>query len=334
MECCGVDCCNQLPLDKDAGLLPPRPAGPAGGINGQVVLAVSRLYLGDTDRNGKASPTAWAQYGLNIDGKETGVCSMNVCTLVPGGSKQAQIDGENGIDNAFGSQLLPLIEAIDSTYTSDANTALQQGDATLLVELAGDEGAASYSRLPGATLRALPTSNPKWNGTDTRAIDQASLLDGAPSQPAVELPDGYMSDRTWVSVPASGRTFLDLHVVARGQVLPPVPIQHVQIVMRVAADGGNATSGVLSGVIRTSDAVTWSELWLGAADGALCSEDAAAGITMQVAQASDIMSDGTNDPGQQCDAISVGLGFDAVAVQLGQPGAGPAYVNPCDAGGD
>jgi hypothetical protein len=43
----------------------------------------------------------------------------------------------------------------------------------------------------------------------------------------------------------------------------------------------------------------------------------------QFEQTSDIMADGTNKPAKQCDGISVGLGFDAVAVQLGKSEAEP-----------
>jgi hypothetical protein len=52
------------------------------------------------------------------------------------------------------------------------------------------------------------------------------------------------------------------------------------------------------------------------------------------AQASDVMTDGTNEPGQTCDGISLGLGFDAVAVHLGQVWSEPPRPQPCvDAGG-
>src|SRR5688572_17324034 len=50
----------------DVGL-PPKP-GPQNPGDGQgVVLAIRKLYLGDTDRNGAKSPSAWKTFGFNLD---------------------------------------------------------------------------------------------------------------------------------------------------------------------------------------------------------------------------------------------------------------------------
>jgi hypothetical protein len=51
-----------------------------------------------------------------------------------------------------------------------------------------------------------------------------------------------------------------------------------------------------------------------------------------VAQAPDILADATQDPTKTCDAISIGIGFEAVAVQLGpvQP-MSPPLPACCDA---
>ena len=54
----------------------------------------------------------------------------------------------------------------------------------------------------------------------------------------------------------------------------------------------------------------------------------------QIAQASDILTDGTQDPTKPCDGISIGLGFDGALVQLGTPVAPPPPpTNPCGDGG-
>jgi hypothetical protein len=51
---------------------------------------------------------------------------------------------------------------------------------------------------------------------------------------------------------------------------------------------------------------------------------------VQIAQASDILQDGTQDPTLPCDGISIGLGFDAVLDQLGPMVAPkPPPPNPC-----
>ena len=59
----------------------------------------------------------------------------------------------------------------------------------------------------------------------------------------------------------------------------------------------------------------------------------------QIEQASDILTDGTQDPTQTCDGISIGLGFDALPDQLGTtapplPQAVPCDIDAGDAGAD
>jgi hypothetical protein len=49
----------------------------------------------------------------------------------------------------------------------------------------------------------------------------------------------------------------------------------------------------------------------------------------QIAQSSDIMHDGTQDPTQPCDAISIGLGFDATQAQLGTEVVTAVPPPPC-----
>jgi hypothetical protein len=45
------------------------------------------------------------------------------------------------------------------------------------------------------------------------------------------------------------------------------------------------------------------------------------------------MMDGTNEPGEACNGISFGIGFDATAVKLGQVVSLPMAPDPCSDGG-
>ncbi len=330
IQACG-SCCVSPVTGTDAGYVPARPTGTPAVGTGRVVLAISRLHFSEADGNYTTTTGAWTRYGLNIDGKVTGTCSKDTCTLVPGSSREVQLDGQNGIDNSFGWQLEPVLDTIDQ-FESDTNTAIQQGGATMLIELEGMGGGPSYGLLEGALFRAVPTMKPKWDGTDIRDVDDMSLLDGSTAQPASVFRGGYMNERVWVGTSPTGTAFLDLHLVD-GSRLPPIPIHHAQLVMQVAADGGSATSGTLAGVIRTSELMAWFQLWAGGISKSLCGGSAFESIALQIEQMSDIMADGTNEPGQTCDGISIGLGFDAVAVQLGQAVSTPPLVDPCsDAG--
>jgi hypothetical protein len=107
--------------------------------------------------------------------------------------------------------------------------------------------------------------------------------------------------------------------------------------MQIAPGNASATSGTLSGIARTQDVIAWVQLWSGTLSSSLCdgSSNTVMSLTSQFEQMSDIMADGTNEPGKQCDGISVGLGFDAVAVHLGNAQAEAPVVSACgDAGLD
>jgi hypothetical protein len=52
----------------------------------------------------------------------------------------------------------------------------------------------------------------------------------------------------------------------------------------------------------------------------LCSDSLYGDIITSVKQASDIMTNGTQDPNKTCDGISIGLGFEMKEVQIGVVG--------------
>jgi hypothetical protein len=334
---CCTACCEAPAPGTDAGRLPPRPSASAASATTATVFAISKLYFGDLDQAGQPSTTAWKTYGLNIDGKVTAENSTNVCTRIEDAICETQLDGDNGIDNSFGENVVPVIETLSAMFSSYVNQQIQQGGGTLLLQLDGLGSSDSYAPLPGALYRAMPTPQPpRWDGTDVRNVDTVSLIGGDISKPIALLPNGYMNDRVWVGGLASGTVYFDLQVTSdNGGVglMPPLPLQHVQVAMHVASGNGSAASGTLSAVARAQDVVAWLQLFAGTISTSLCSGAAFQSIASQFDQMSDIMANGTNEPGQPCDAISVGAGFDAVAVQLGKAETEPPVVNPCEDGG-
>ena len=332
-----VACCNysnyasSQSTPGDAGILPPDPNGPPPDGTGPVVLAISNLYYGDTNRDGSSAADAWKQYGLNIDAKVTGRTSTDICTPALGASRCAMLDGENGIDNSFGENLLPIIvTTFGSSASQQGNAALLAGGPTTLVRFDGLGAGSDYSPLAGLVYHAAPASTPKWDGTDVRDVDMASVVSGSLSSPVLAL-GGYMNGRTWVGAPPGGTMLVDLHLTAGGHLGPPLPLSHVQIAMLVDPNNGSASGGVLSGILAPDDAVAWAHDMAGWAS--LCSASAFDSIAQQILQTSDIMMDGTNEPGQACNGISFGMGFDATAVKLGQVVTLPTVVDPCSDGG-
>src|SRR5689334_23254118 len=87
---------------------PPDGAGPGDGAG--TVFAIRKLYLGDTKRDGTPDPAAgWKDYGFNLDHLISTKDSKNLCKPLAGGAPSAVYpDGNDGIDNSFGKNILPI----------------------------------------------------------------------------------------------------------------------------------------------------------------------------------------------------------------------------------
>ena len=106
---------SSAPLDASDGGAADAPAEAfvVPGTN----FAFRHYYLGDTDRSGTSSQTAWMQFGVNVDGLVTTASSSNVCTLAAGSSKVTQVDGNGGIDNSWGANIMPIFLTLDSSFS-------------------------------------------------------------------------------------------------------------------------------------------------------------------------------------------------------------------------
>ncbi len=112
--------------DPSQCALPPGPSTQPPNTTGQTtVIAVSQLFFGDTDRNGNASPTAWKQFGYNLDGLISTKTDANHCRLIAGANPtNVKTDGDGGIDNSFGSNLMPLVTSLSAGLRHGRSTKL------------------------------------------------------------------------------------------------------------------------------------------------------------------------------------------------------------------
>jgi hypothetical protein len=323
-----------VPVTDGGGSLPSNPGGPTPTGTGSAVFAISKLYYGDTDRYGVLSASAWMGYGLDIDGKITTKTSTDVCTLAAGAAKSTQADGQYGIDNSFGENILPIFIMINgSNFSTAANARIAAGGSTMLIRIDALGPGADYAPLTAGVFHAGPTSStPAWNGSDVRTVDVQSLIGGSLQTPILTFPAGYMNQRVWAGAPPSGNASFDIDVWGVPGA-PPTPMTHVQMAMRIDPSNASGTQGTLSGILPTQPLIAYLQKIAGSLSMSLCSGSAFQSIAQQIAQAQDIMGDGTNQPGTACDAISIGLGFDAAAVQLGSVVTLPAAPNPCADGG-
>ncbi len=318
---------------------PPKPAdNPATGT-AATTLAVSKLYLGDTDRQGNASPTAWKKYGYNLDGLISTKTGANHCKLVAGANPtNVKQDGDNGIDNSFGSNLLPLITSLASDAATSVNDSISSGSFTIMINMDNLGDPAANADQTGITAELYGGADKKspalFDGTDVWPVLPELLNDPTDiTSSKVKFPDSFLAGGTWVS---GSKGDLSLSLSVSGYSLT-LKIIGAVITMDVTGMGtaAKATNGTIAGVINTEELINELAKVAGSFDTSLCSGSTFDSIAQQIRQGSDIMSDGTNgDPTKTCDGISIGLGFDAAGVTLGTVAdPAPPKADPCaDAG--
>jgi hypothetical protein len=312
----------------------PPPQGPSNPSDGlaDTTIAISKLFLGDTDRDGTPdTANGWKNYGFDIDGKISTAASTDLCQPRGGAAaKNVYPDGANGIDNSFGKLIVPIIAGIASDFATKANDALAAGGATSLFTLRTLGSGASYNPLVSAIYQSENRGgSPKYDGTDVFLIDPASLDDPDDvTKPKVVSPNAYIVNNTWVT---GDKLQLQISLYTGGSFFLTLPIQAATISATLSADHQTATLGTISGVIPVTALEAQLRAMAAQTDPSLCNGPTAVSILTQVEQAADILQDGTQDPTKPCDGISIGLGFDGAVVKRGPPG--PMLTPPTDACG-
>jgi len=319
-----------------AGKQPPAPADGAGPGDGPgYVFAINRLYLGDTDRSGVKSPTAWMEYGYDIDGRVSTKESTDLCQpAADAAPSEVYPDGTDGVDNSFGKNVWPTFVTLTPTIATQINQSITDGKFTVILHIEGLGNAPSYapSLLTKLYSGAELGTPPLWDGSDSWPVLPDLLEDPADIESSkVKFPTSYVVDHTWVSG-SRGRVTMILNV---GAASLKMNVEQAVITMDLAPDRAEgATGGIIAGVLDTEIFVEQVHQMAGSLNQDLCLPAAYAGIAKMIRQASDIMKDASQDPTQTCDGISIGLGFDVKQVVLGgvapPPDPGP---DPCAAGG-
>lgn len=298
--------------------------GGSGGTGGSpltcmtgegTVLAVSELFFGDGD-NGE-----WKKYGFNVDGLETTALSKDVCQPAADGEKAtAYPDGDDGIDNSFGKNLIPLLLTLYPNLPTDTNNGIKAGVFTTLLKLEclppeGDV-AVLNTKLFGATDLG---SAPLFDGTDKWPVAPELLSDPKdPQSSTVTFPKSSVKGTTFDSGKDQNFILTIPIKTNNGTTSIKLTLYAARTTMTLSADRKSATGGIISGVLNTEELIT--EVKEVGHLFNLCDTEVFKNALVSVRQASDIMTDGTQDPNKTCDGISVGIGFNMLEAQLGDVG--------------
>jgi hypothetical protein len=308
----GVTACSSSSSSgttSSVGGPPAKPAAPATTSTTEHTYALNALFLGDTDRAGNPSTTAWKKFGYNIDGKVSDKTSTDVCTPAAGAGKEAQVDGDNGIDNAFGSRIVPIIQTFSHDISKQLTDSIQKGSFTIMLDTVGltDDPAQTNTALTGQLFAGGKLDNPTFTLSDKWPVRPELLNDGktVASGSKVKFTDAFIVGGQWVN---GVGTDVKLSL-AFGGVALDINIHKATIVFNHA--GADATNGTIAGVIDTAELINGLRSVAGRISDSLCSGSAFDSIAQQITQASDILTDGTNAGGTPCTAISIGIGFTA-----------------------
>jgi hypothetical protein len=345
----GGDLCSDLP---SSACQHPPPA-PTGTTSMPTTLAhnyaIHQMFLGDTDRSGVTSANAWQTFGYDLDGKITTASSTDVCTLLAGSSKQVQVDGNGGIDNSWGANIMPIMTTLDSTVSQQTNQSLQAGAWTQMTYVVGFDDSAGNTtsafgltgvELSGAAYPGAPSWDPStvWP-VAPEYINGCTPTGGCPTgtnpitSAQITFPMAFQSGGTFVSGTPIAMSF---PIGIGGQSLV-LNIQSAILTFEPQAPGA-VTNGVVAGVVATQDIINALQQVAGRISTSLCTGSAFQSIATQIEQTSDIQLSGSiisNTPGAACNAISIGLGFNATEIAAPSVIAppAPAMPNPCGDGG-
>ncbi len=304
---------------NDSGCLP---------LNG-TVLAMDKLYLGDKDLTDVANPNAWKQFGFDLDSLSTTTANLSGhCQPAEGADSSMLNDGDNGKDNAFGRNVLPILAGLAPDISTEVNTSLNGGEFSLLALFEQLGPGADQDRLVTRLYGGAPFSGyPLWNGTDCWSVAQEQLNDPSDINSAQTIfTTASLQNNEWSSG-SLGTVVIPLRVIG---LEVPMTIKHARLSLKLNPDHLGAVQGQLGGVVDTELFVEGVRDVLGTFDLSFCQSDVFDSFALEIRRSSDIMTDGSQNENDTCNGISIGLGFTMTAAGLaGIAAPAPPPPNPC-----
>lgn len=322
---------------------PPRPTTPDGDNVPEIYFGLRDVVLDQEEGS------LWAQLGYNLDGYCTGQ-PVFASACQPGrGATRPPPDGEEGIDNVFGSDLFPLVEVVTPGLEATARAAQMEGVGLPVMRLRNWNGEPNDPRVHVTITQAVVTVPPESDGSvpEIEIVDFRAQLPGGGAAPP---PAWEGEDYVWVRADTflSGDVeeplvyddnayVVDRHVIIR---LPDrieilFPADDVGVMVRLT--GGLAVGRINEAGTMLEDIVVagrWGtvDLLRTAENVGVCMGTTEYNVLRSqldgiVDVRSDVGSDGT---GVECDAISLGVGFTGFRLQLGGVAAGRPLVSACD----
>jgi hypothetical protein len=122
---------------------------------------MSKLFLGNTDRNATPSSSAWKKYGYNLDGKVSTMATTDLCKPAKGGTTTSTYpDGDDGIDHTFGRALIPVIGGLVEDLTGSIQASIDNDAFTIMLAIEKLGPGKDYSPLLTKHYNGAPLAPP------------------------------------------------------------------------------------------------------------------------------------------------------------------------------
>jgi hypothetical protein len=271
----------------------------------------------------------WRRFGLDLDGMNTSSSEADHECLSANG--EPVVDGEKGIDNAFGQFVLPTV--VELLPCLEDNIALQQGagrgtvllrirewngtpddakvdvsvvsavDGTSLADVSGLLWLGARLVSPDGLVDAPP---PAWDGDDVYFVDPGSLVAGDINYPLVWKTDAYISAGRVVLPVDTATTFVFL----TGPGSFGLSLNGF-LVADISEDGQTLEKGLIAGRFSAGELVATLEP-LG-----ICDEQIRDAVTSVLTSNLDVRIDpqlGTSE--EPCTASSVAFSFQGIRARI------------------
>ena len=125
--------------------------------------AVRNLQVGNADRDGTPNPAnGWQAYGFDLAHRASTAASVDLCQPRDGAATATVYpDGDDGIDNSFGRNVLPILLALAADYGEQVNASIASGHGTMLLTLHDLGAGASYNPMVAGAYAGAELGAPR-----------------------------------------------------------------------------------------------------------------------------------------------------------------------------
>ncbi|MGZ3454809.1 MAG: hypothetical protein ACXVEF_34725 [Polyangiales bacterium] len=321
------DSSSEVATDSDVPTGPARPPErPTGdkkpsGTGKTLWLAVKHYHLGEQNLDNTYAPDAFRYWGFDLDhvctSLEDAKANIGTCRRNADAPQDVLLDGDRCRDNNFGQHVVPLIHAYSADFEARLDEGILAGNNTWILRIDDLDPGADDPYAPAKLYRATSTkgkSVPKWDGSDVRSILADSLVDGVDlDKPVNDFVGGYVKGNVWVSGEPSK---VALVTPVTGDLAIRMVLDGMIMTFEIDAAHTTGGRGMVGGGIPFAsfeDFVRPVAAGAGFCPGSPLYD----GLLKNVQRMPDLVAGAPNlqDTSKDCDALSIGIGFDLAPVQ-------------------